>query len=112
MPPKAAWTPAAIKEMEKLGELFKFFKLTPRVSDPLTDTPRNILVAVRDQEREIMRIAIKMCGMPRKDFIATFQGSRDRRQVGQPPGAQKRLRPEAGGGERNHPAPAAPNRPG
>jgi RNA polymerase primary sigma factor len=66
---------ASIKEMEKLGELFKFFKLTPRVSDPLTDTPRNILVAVRDQEREIMRIALKVCGMPRKDFITSFQGS-------------------------------------
>ena len=65
---------ASIKEMEKLGELFKFFKLTPRVSDPLTDTPRNILVAVRDQEREIMRIALKVCGMPRKDFITSFQG--------------------------------------
>ncbi len=71
---KGRLDPSAIKEMEKLGELFKFLKLTPRVSDPLTDTPRNILVAVRDQEREIMRIAIKMCGMPRKDFIATFQG--------------------------------------
>jgi len=66
---------AAIKELEKLGELFKFFKFTPRVSDPVTDSPRNILVAVRDQEREIMHMAIKDCGMPRKDFIASFQGS-------------------------------------
>jgi len=63
------------KEMEKLGELFKYFKLTPRVFDPLTDTPRNVLAAIRDQEREIMRIAIKDCGMPRKDFITTFQGA-------------------------------------
>jgi RNA polymerase primary sigma factor len=66
---------ATIKELDKLGELFKFFKFTPRVSDPVTDSPRNILVAVRDQEREIMRIAIKVCGMPRKDFITSFQGS-------------------------------------
>jgi len=65
----------AAKEMEKLGELFKFFKLTPRVFEPLTDTPRNLLAAVRDQEREIMRIAIRDCKMPRKDFITTFQGS-------------------------------------
>jgi RNA polymerase primary sigma factor len=65
----------SIKEMEKLGELFKFFKFTPRISDPLTDSPRNILLAVRDQEREIMRLAIKVCGMPRKDFITSFQGS-------------------------------------
>ena len=55
----------AVKEMEKLGELFKFFKLTPRVFDPLTDTPRNLLAAVRDQEREIMRIAVRDCKMPR-----------------------------------------------
>jgi RNA polymerase primary sigma factor len=66
---------AAVKEMEKLGELFKFFKLTPRVFDPLTDTPRNLLAGVRDQEREIMRIAIRVCNMPRKDFITSFQGS-------------------------------------
>ncbi len=72
---KGRGSAAAIKEMEKLGELFKFFKLTPRVFDPLSDTPRNLLMAVRDQEREIMRIAIKMCQMPRKDFITTFQGS-------------------------------------
>jgi RNA polymerase primary sigma factor len=65
----------ALKEMEKLGELFKFFKFTPRISDPLTDAPRNVLVAVRDHEREIMRIAVKVCGMPRKDFITSFQGS-------------------------------------
>ncbi len=73
----------AIKEMEKLGELFKFFKFTPRISDPLTEAPRTILVAVRDHEREIMRIAVKVCGMPRKDFIASFQGSEtDARWVG------------------------------
>tara|TARA_R110000823_G_scaffold195624_4_gene326919 strand:- start:4904 stop:6703 length:1800 start_codon:yes stop_codon:yes gene_type:complete len=73
----------SIKEMEKLGELFKFFKLTPRVADPLTDTPRNLLMAIRDQEREIMRIAVKVCGMPRKEFITTFQGSEaDVRWVG------------------------------
>ncbi len=71
---KGRHDPATTKELDKLGELFKFFKFTPRVSDPVTDSPRNILVAVRDQEREIMRIAIKGCGMPRKDFITSFQG--------------------------------------
>ena len=64
-----------IKEMEKLSSLFKFFKFTPRVSDPLTDSPRNILLGIRDQERQIMRIAVKVCGMPRKDFISSYQGS-------------------------------------
>ncbi|RLA42869.1 MAG: RNA polymerase sigma factor RpoD [Gammaproteobacteria bacterium] len=72
---KGRTDPATVKELDKLGELFKFFKFTPRVSDPVTDSPRNILVAVRDQEREIMRLAVKVCDMPRRDFITSFQGS-------------------------------------
>ncbi len=65
----------SIKEMEKLGELFKFLKLTPRVFDPICEEPRVLLAAVRAQEREIMRVAVQQCGMPRKEFITTFQGS-------------------------------------
>ncbi|MFT7289383.1 MAG: RNA polymerase primary sigma factor [Halieaceae bacterium] len=65
---------AAIKEMEKLGELFKFFKFTPRVFDPLNDEARATLANVRAQEREIMNMAVRRCGMPRKDFIKSFQG--------------------------------------
>ena len=65
----------AIKEMEKLGELFKFFKFTPRVFDPITQSARSALTVIRNQEREIMRIAIRKCGMPRKEFISSFLGS-------------------------------------
>jgi RNA polymerase primary sigma factor len=64
----------AQKDQEKLGELFKFLKLTPRVFDPLTDEARQVLLAVREQEREIMRLCVRVCGMPRMDFIKTFQG--------------------------------------
>ena len=62
-------------EMKKLGELFKFFKLTPRVFDPLVETPRAVLAVVREQEREIMRLVVRECRMDRKEFIKTFQGS-------------------------------------
>ena len=73
----------AITEMNKLGELFKFFKLTPRVFDPLIDEPRIALAAVREPEREIMRIVVRECRMDRKEFIKSFQGSEsDRRWVG------------------------------
>jgi RNA polymerase primary sigma factor len=65
----------SIAEMEKLGELFKFFKFTPRLFDPLNEVARSSLSAVREQEREIMAIAVRDCGMPRKDFIKSFQGS-------------------------------------
>ena len=65
----------AITEMNKLGELFKFFKLTPRVFDPLIDEPRIALSAVREPERDIMRIVVRDCRMDRKEFIKSFQGS-------------------------------------
>ncbi len=65
----------AIAEMEKLGELFKFFKLTPRTFDPLIEEPRLALQVIREQEREIMRIAVRECRMDRKEFIKSFQGA-------------------------------------
>jgi len=61
--------------MDKLGELFKFFKLTPKVFDPLINEPRLALLKVREQEREIMRIAVRECRMDRKEFIKSFQGT-------------------------------------
>ena len=65
----------SVGELEKLGELFKFFKLTPRVFEPINETARVALTDVRAQERDIMRIAVRDCGMPRKDFIKSFQGA-------------------------------------
>ena len=65
----------AQKEMTKLGELFKFFKLTPRVFDPLVETPRAVLAVLRESEREITRLVVRECRMDRKDFIKSFQGS-------------------------------------
>ena len=73
---------AAIEEMEKLGELFKFFKFTPRIFDPLNQMARATLVDLREQEREIMNIAVRRCGMPRKEFIKSFQGSESDLQWG------------------------------
>jgi len=65
----------ARKDLEKLAELFKFLKLTPRVFDPMTDIARHVLINVRNQEREIMRLCVRTCGMPRAEFIKSFQGS-------------------------------------
>lgn len=71
---KGRQDPASVEEMEKLGELFKFFKFTPRIFDPLNKIARATLADLREQEREIMGIAGR-CGMPRKEFIESFQGS-------------------------------------
>ncbi len=65
----------AAKELQKLGELFKFIKLTPRVFDPLTVRVRSRLIMIRDSEKVIMNACIKKAGLSRKDFIGSFQGN-------------------------------------
>jgi len=63
------------KELVQLGEVFKFFKLTPRTFDPLTARVRDTLNTIRDYEKVIMQICVRECGMERKQFIKDFQGN-------------------------------------
>ena len=63
------------KELHQLGELFKFFKLTPRTFDPLTQRVRDTLNIIREREKEIMQICVRESGMDRKQFIRDFQGN-------------------------------------
>ena len=72
---KGRQSKVTLKELDKLGELFKFFKLTPRVFDPLLDMARDVLQEVRTQEREIMTICVRHCSVPRKAFIDSFVGN-------------------------------------
>ncbi|EGG28203.1 RNA polymerase sigma factor RpoD [Aequoribacter fuscus] len=72
---KGRQSKVTLKELDKLGEVFKFFKLTPRVFDPLLDMARDVLQEVRTQEREIMTICVRHCSVPRKAFIDSFVGN-------------------------------------
>jgi RNA polymerase primary sigma factor len=63
------------KELQKLAELFKFLKLTPRAFDPLTIRVRSRLNIIREHEKEIMKICTKQCKVPRAKFIKSFQGN-------------------------------------
>lgn len=65
----------AMKELKALGEVFKFFKLTPRLFDPLHIGLRDDLQIIRKQEREILTLCTKKAGLTRKDFIKNFQGN-------------------------------------
>ncbi|NKB33493.1 MAG: RNA polymerase sigma factor RpoD [Pseudomonadales bacterium] len=65
----------ALAEMEKLGELFKSFKLTPRQFDPLLSHIRAVLTRLRRHERTILGLAVRGAKMPRKVFINSFPGS-------------------------------------
>ncbi|TGG92489.1 RNA polymerase sigma factor RpoD [Natronospirillum operosum] len=68
-------TKEANKALNELGELFSPFKLANRQYDLLLQNVRNAVHIVRTQERNIMRICTQQVGMPRRDFIKSFQGN-------------------------------------
>jgi RNA polymerase primary sigma factor len=65
----------AEKELDELGEIFKFFKLPPRQFDPVYLSVRIILDRARREERAIMELCIRKAKMPRKTFIKEFPGN-------------------------------------
>ena len=63
------------KALESLAEHFTLFKLVPRIYDELLNAARNHLDTTRKFERQIMTLAIRRAGMPRRDFIKVFPGN-------------------------------------
>ena len=63
------------KELEALGEIFRFFKLPPRQFDPIYNKARDVLAMVRECEKEIMALCVRNAKMPRKTFIKEFPGN-------------------------------------
>src|SRR5450631_4023266 len=64
--------PKTQKLRKKLASEFMELKLSPRMFDALTDQLRTHINEIRQIEQEIMIIAVRDSGMPRKDFISTF----------------------------------------
>ena len=63
----------AQKELDKLGEIFKFLKLSPKRFETISLTARALAKAIRDSERKIYDICTQDCNMPRKDFLEIFR---------------------------------------
>ncbi len=59
-------------ELDKLGDSFKTFKLTPKQFEPLLGHIRNVLQRVRRNERAILTLCVRNAGMPRRTFIQLF----------------------------------------
>ena len=60
------------KARKKLADDFMELKLSPRMFDALTAQLRTHVGEIRQIEKEIMSIAVRDAGMPRKDFIGSF----------------------------------------
>jgi RNA polymerase primary sigma factor len=64
--------PRTQKLRKKLAAEFMELRLAPRMFEALTAQLRAHIGEIRQIEKEIMAIAVRDAGMPRKDFIATF----------------------------------------
>ncbi len=63
----------AQKELNKLGETFKFLKLSPKRFETISLRARALAKTIRDAERQIYDICTQDCNMPRKDFLEIFK---------------------------------------
>ena len=57
---------------EKTVTAFLEFRLIPQLFSELTEVLRGVIRRVREQERLILEICVNECGMPRREFIASF----------------------------------------
>ena len=65
----------ALAEQEKLGEIFKFLKLSPTQFEKIANPARDALDIIRESEKFIFTILVKRGKMPRKEFINSFSGN-------------------------------------
>src|SRR3954469_12622289 len=64
--------PKTLKVRKKLSDEFMELKLAPRMFEALIANLRHAVNEVRQVEKEIMIIAVRDAGMPRKEFILSF----------------------------------------
>ncbi|MEW6037368.1 MAG: RNA polymerase sigma factor RpoD [Pseudomonadota bacterium] len=63
------------KSFDALAVAFMEFKKTPQFFKELTDTLRDTVAKIREQERALMDICVTRAKMPKTEFIATFSGN-------------------------------------
>ena len=63
------------KLRDELADQLMELKLAPKLTDLLVRSLRDSVAVIRTQERQVMQICVRDCGMPRKDFIASFPKS-------------------------------------
>ena len=63
------------KLRDELAAQLMELKLAPKLTDLLVRSLRDSVAVIRTQERQVMQICVRDCGMPRKDFIASFPKS-------------------------------------
>ena len=65
----------AVKEYNELGRIFAPFKLNAKQFDSLINQVRSTNDVIRLNERQVMALCARQCGMDRKEFIKRFPGN-------------------------------------
>ena len=65
----------ALVEMDKLGEIFKFLKLSPNLIERIANPAREALAIIKNSEKRIIEIFTRKARMPRKQFYEEFLGN-------------------------------------
>jgi RNA polymerase primary sigma factor len=76
--------------LNDLGQIFAPFKLGNKAFDELVNVVRSTNDLVRENERAILKICVRECKMPRKDFIKSFPGNEANSEWGEKIGKSKK----------------------
>jgi RNA polymerase primary sigma factor len=72
---KSRKTKSALEDQDKLGEIFKFIKLSPTQFEKIANPARDALDIIREAEKFLYTVLVKRGKMPRKEFIKSFSGN-------------------------------------
>jgi len=64
--------PKTRKTRAQLTAEFMQLKLSPKMFEELCNNLRGTVAHIRNQERQIMALAVRQAGMPKRDFLASF----------------------------------------
>jgi len=64
--------PKTRKARAQLTAEFMQLKLSPKMFEELSNNLRGTVAHIRNQERQIMALAVRHAGMPKRDFLASF----------------------------------------
>ena len=72
---KGSQDPKSLQSIQTISEKIMELKLSPKLTDLMVTELKRDITTIRTQERSVLHMAVVKSGMPRKDFISSFEKS-------------------------------------
>ncbi|MEC7860261.1 MAG: RNA polymerase sigma factor RpoD [Pseudomonadota bacterium] len=72
---KSSLDPKSLQSVQAISEKIMELKLSPKLTDLMVTELKRDIKTIRAQERSVLHMAVVKAGMPRKDFISSFEKS-------------------------------------